>query len=211
MNIIIMGPQGSGKGTQANLLSRKLNIPHIDAGKMLREEVLIGTEIGNEIKKVLEKGDLIPAKIAPKLLKNRIAKEDCENGFILDGFPRDVAQAEFLDSIADINLVIELNIDDALALKRLLNRWECTKCSAIYGIDFPPRKKGVCNVCGGKLVKRSDDKPALIKKRLKVYHEKTEPLIEYYKPRDFVIRIDASRSAADVFKKILLVVTERLS
>lgn len=210
MNIIIMGPQGSGKGTQANLLSRKLRIPHIDAGKMLREEVLQGTEIGKEIKKVLDKGDLIPARIAPKLLKHRLAQEDCEKGFILDGFPRDVEQAEFLDSIVDINLVIELQVDDGLALKRLLNRWECTKCSAIYGVDFPPRKKGICNACGGKLVKRSDDKPALIKKRLKVYHEKTEPLLEYYKPRDITVSIDASRPAAEVFDRMLVAVREIL-
>ena len=204
MRIVLIGPQGSGKGTQGNLLSAALYIPHIDAGQMLREEIAKCSVLGKKIKGIMERGELIPRTIAPKIMNNRLSKNDCQNGFILDGFPRDVVQAKMLEKISSIDAVIELKVSDTLAIKRLLNRWQCMKCDAIYGITLLPKKKGVCNMCGSVLVKRVDDTSLLIKKRLKVYHEETEPLIAYYKKKGTkVFSVDASKSAKIVLSTIL--------
>ena len=185
MRIVILGPQGSGKGTQANLLSAKLKIPHIDAGQLLRDEVAKGTVIGKKIKAKMERGELINPSIAPKIVGTRLVKGDCRTGFILDGFPRDVKQAMLLEKTTAIDAVIELEVNDSLAVKRLTNRLQCMKCDTIYGITIRPKKKGLCDNCGGKLVKRKDDTPALIKRRLRLYHKVTEPLINYFKAKTF--------------------------
>lgn len=203
MRIVLIGPQGSGKGTQANLLSAKLKIPHIDAGQLLREEVAKGTVIGEKISIKMGRGELIDPSIAPIIIGKRLAKSDCGNGFILDGFPRDVKQAKMLEKTTVIDAVIELEVTDSLAVKRLTNRWQCLTCDTIYGITMQPKKKGLCDKCGSKLVKRKDDTPALIKKRLKLYHEVTEPLVRYYKMKTKVITIDASKPVGAAFKEIL--------
>lgn len=203
MNIIILGPQGSGKGTQANLLRGKLKLPHLDVGQMLRDEVQKCTTIGKKIKSILEKGELIPNTIAPNLLKQRLKNADCKDGFILDGFPRDIAQVKLLERLTIVDVVIELKVSDTLALKRLTNRLQCTKCSTIYGVDFPPKKKGLCDKCSGRLVHRSDDTPVLVKKRLQIYHKSTEPVINYFKGQNKVISIDASQPPKQVHQEIL--------
>ena len=203
MRMVILGPQGSGKGTQANLLSAKLKLPHIDAGQLLRDEAEKGTVIGKKIKVAMERGELIDANIAPRILLKRLAKKDCKNGFILDGFPRDVGQAQMLERITRVDVVVELKVSDALAIKRLSNRWQCVKCDAIYGVTILPKKNGLCDWCGGKLVRRNDDTPALIRKRLRLYHEVTAPVMDYFKSRKKLVSVDASVPVGVAFKKIL--------
>ncbi|MBI4141061.1 nucleoside monophosphate kinase [Candidatus Woesearchaeota archaeon] len=203
MRIVILGPQGSGKGTQANLLSEKLKLPHIDAGQLLRDEAEKNTVIGKNIKSTMERGELIAPSIAPKILLKRLAKNDCKNGFILDGFPRDVGQAKMLGKITRVDVVVELKVSDALAIKRLSNRWQCMRCDTVYGITLLPKKSGLCDKCGGKLVRRKDDTPALIKKRLKLYHKVTEPVMDYFKKQNKLVSVDASVPVGVAFKKIL--------
>lgn len=203
MRIVLIGPQGSGKGTQANLLSTKLKIPHIDAGQLLREEVEKGTMLGKKIGVKMARGELIDPSIAPIIIGKRLAKSDCKKGFILDGFPRDVTQAKMLEKTTEIDAVIELEVKDSLAVKRLTNRWQCMKCDTIYGITMQPKKKGLCDKCKRKLVKRKDDTPALIKRRLKLYHKVTEPLITYFKKHTKVIAIDASKPVDAAFNDII--------
>ena len=203
MNIVILGPQGSGKGTQAKKLGIYLKIPHVDAGKLLREKIMTGSEIGQKIKMVIEKGGLISDKIMSKIIKERLIQTDCDGGFVLDGFPRDLKEAEFLDELWEVDKVIFLEVSDGVAVARLSNRWQCEKCNEIYGVDVEPKKKGLCDVCGGKLFQRADDTPKAIKKRLAVFHDETEHLAEYYKPRNVLVRVDASKSIDAVFELVL--------
>lgn len=206
MKVIILGPQGAGKGTQAELVAQKLGIPHIDFGQLLREEVAHKTAFGKRIEKPMKEGTLIPSGLMDRFVQQRLSKPDCAKGFVLDGYPRQLEEAEFLDSIADIDAVIILDIPDDLAIKRLSARRVCEGCiTPLYGL---PEEIGLkCKECGGKLVQREDDKPAAIKRRLKIYHEETEPLIEYYRPRGIVHRIDGSGEVQDVFKKIMRVLS----
>lgn len=197
-----MGPQGSGKGTQADLLSKRFSVPHVDAGQLLREEVAKGTAIGKRVEHALKTGVMVPHDAPDELIKERLSQPDCAKGFVLDGYPRQLPQAEFLDEIADLDAVIVLDISDALAVERLSARRVCEGCTVpIYGLFKDIKQQ--CGECGGKLVQREDDKPAPIKKRLKAYHEITEPLVEYYKPRDIVRRIDADGTVEEVFKRIM--------
>ncbi|MBI4141476.1 nucleoside monophosphate kinase [Candidatus Woesearchaeota archaeon] len=203
MRIVILGPQGSGKGTQANLLSKKFKLPHIDAGQLLRDEVEKGSVVGKKIKLKMERGELIDPEIAPEIIRKRLSKADCKKGFVLDGFPRDIGQAKSLEKITRINVVVELKVSDVIAVKRLTNRWQCMKCDTIYGITIPPKKAGFCDKCGGKLIKRKDDTAPLIKKRLKVYHNVTEPVIDYFKKQNKVVSVDASKPVGVAFKQII--------
>jgi adenylate kinase len=208
MNIIILGAQGSGKGTQAKFLSEKYGLPHISTGDIFREAAEKKIELGLKAKSHWEKGSLVPDEITIGIVKERLSRPDCGQGFVLDGFPRTLAQAEGLDEFAQVDAVIELKISDDDAVKRLSGRRQCRKCSAVYGPENPSKKAGKCGNCGGELYQRDDDKPDVIKKRLGIYHEETEPLLEYYKPRKIVYAVDASKSIKEVFASVCKIIEE---
>ena len=207
MNIILLGPQGSGKGTQATLLAQHFELCTVSVGELLRHEADKKTKRGNLIKETLSRGDLVPTKISMKLLQEYLEKNTCKNGIILDGFPRTLEQAEALDDIIAIDHVIELQLSDEQAVERLTGRLQC-KQGHVYGTDIPPKKKNTCDIDGEKLFMREDDNPNAIKERLTIYHDETEPLLEYYRPRDIVHTVDAAKKPRDVFKAICLVVEE---
>lgn len=182
MNLILLGAPGAGKGTQAEVISDTLNIPQISTGNILREAVKNGTEYGLKAKAAMDSGALVSDDVVIGILKDRIAQDDCKNGFILDGFPRTVPQAEALDSMnARIDKVLEIHVEDAAIQARLSGRRVCEDCGASYHTEFKPTKvEGKCDKCGGRAVQRDDDKPETVIERLKTYHEKTAPLKDYY-------------------------------
>lgn len=184
MNIVILGPPGSGKGTYSDGVSKKFGIPHISTGDLVREAIKSGSELGKRIESYYNKGLLVPDEIIIQLLKDRLSKDDCKKGFILDGFPRNINQAKFLDEIVRVDLVIYIDVPDEIIINRLSTRRICKNCGAIYNLrTMPPKRPGICDRCGGELYQRDDDKPETIKERLKVYREHTAPLIEYYRER----------------------------
>ncbi len=198
MKIILLGPQGSGKGTQAKILKKEFKIPHISIGDLFREITKKKTSIlGRKLKNYMNKGELVPNKITLKILKQRLNKRDCKKGFILDGFPRSLIQAKELDKIEKINKLFYVHVTDSLAVKRLSNRWQCKKCGAIYGIDVKPRKKGYCDKCHVKLYQREDDKPKAIKERLREFHQMIRPILKHYKK--ITVKIDGSLSIKKIF------------
>lgn len=177
-----MGPPGAGKGTYASRLTVKLEVPHVSTGDIVREEIKAQTDLGKRIKEFSDRGDLVPDEIIIDLLKRRLEKPDCERGFILDGFPRTIQQAEALGGITKADIVINLNVPDDVIIQRLSNRLVCRRCGAIYNrLTLKPKKDNVCDKCGGELYTREDDQPKVVKERLNVYRRQTEPLIEYYK------------------------------
>lgn len=207
LRIVLIGPQGCGKGTQAKLIAEKYGIPHIATGDLLREAAEKGTPEGLEVKKYFSKGKLVPEKVIIKIIEGKILSDDCKRGFVLDGFPRNLEQAEALDDITEINFIIVIDAPDELSIKRISSRQNCSQCRRVYGIDIPPKKKGMCDTCKGKLIVREDDKPELVKKRLEVYHDETEPLMEYYKIREDVLqKVDGSKSVEEVFKQIVKII-----
>lgn len=185
MKLVLLGAPGAGKGTQAEAICQKLSIPQISTGNILREAMKAGTELGRMAEEYVNSGRLVPEDIIVKLVKTRLSEDDCKNGFILDGFPRTIGQADALyDMGIDIDRVIELVVEDEVIMKRLSGRRVCESCGASYHIEFKPTKKdGVCDKCGGKTVLRKDDAPQTVKDRLTSYHKQTEPLEEYYRQR----------------------------
>jgi len=193
MRIVMLGPPGAGKGTYASRLTVRLGIPHISTGDMVREEIKKQTDLGKKIKEYSDKGALVPDEIIIKLLAERLGKADCAEGFILDGFPRTISQAEALEKIAKIDLVVNLNVPDEIIITRLSNRLICSKCGAIYNLlTLKPKKEGICDKCGGKLYQREDDKPEVVRERLNVYRRQTEPLIEYYSEKGLLRNISCN-------------------
>lgn len=181
MKMIIIGPQGSGKGSYASRLSQIFGIPHISTGDICREESNAKTSLGKEIEKYMNVGKLVPDEIILQIVKKRLEKPDCKKGFIFDGFPRTIKQAEALGKITDIDIVLELDAPEWLLLKRLSNRRVCEKCEEIYNLlNVKPKKEGICDKCGGELIQRADETSAAIKERLVEYKENTEPLIGFY-------------------------------
>ena len=209
--VVLLGAPGAGKGTQAKMLIEKYKIPQISTGDILRKAVADGTPLGKEAKVIMDAGGLVSDKIVLGLVEERIKQPDCKAGFILDGFPRNTAQAEALDKILtgkDMPLTAALNIDVDMndLLKRLTGRRTCKSCQQMYNIYFsPPKKEGVCDKCGGALFQRDDDKEETIKKRLDVYTKQTAPLIEYYAKKNIMKTIMGTGSIDEIFKKVVAV------
>jgi adenylate kinase len=208
MNIIMLGPPGAGKGTQAKMLVEKLGIPQISTGDMLRAAVKEGTPMGLKAKEYMDGGKLVPDEVVIGIVKDRLGADDCAKGFILDGFPRTIPQAEALDKVLaemgkKIEYVVNVAVPESELLDRLTGRRTCKKCGAMYHIKFnPPKQDGVCDKCGGELYQRDDDKEETILNRLKVYNDQTAPLIEYYKKQGVLVDIDGSKEIKQIFEDI---------
>lgn len=205
MNLIFLGAPGAGKGTQAEVVCEKLGIPAISTGNMLREAVKNGTPAGLAAKECMDRGDLVPDEVVIGILKDRIAQDDAKNGFILDGFPRTVAQAEALDAMGvQIDKVIEISVPDEAIKARLGGRRVCESCGATYHVEFnPPKVEGKCDKCGGNAVQRKDDAPETVINRLKTYHEATAPLVDFYKGRGKLRTVIGQAEVADTSKLVL--------
>jgi len=212
MKIIIIGPPGSGKGTYASRLASAYQIPHVSTGDIVREEIKAHTEIGEEMKRYSDKGELVPDKIIISLLSSRLSRPDSRRGFILDGFPRTREQAKAMDIISTIDLVINLNVPDEVIVARLSNRLVCRNCDAIYNkLTLRPKADNVCDNCRSDLYQRADDKPEVIQERLQVYREKTSPLIEYYAERGIMKDVycnDLMTPPEAIVEKIKLIIDE---
>ena len=199
MKLILLGAPGAGKGTQAEKICQKNNIPTISTGNILREALKSGTEMGLKAKTYMESGQLVPDEILIGIIKDRLAQEDCKGGFILDGFPRTIPQAEALDKMGIvIDKVIDIEVADEKIMQRLSGRRVCEKCGASYHIDYKPsQKEGMCDKCDGKTVQRKDDHPDTIKERLSVYHEQTEPLKGYYEKTGKLVVVEGQEEVKD--------------
>ncbi|MBR3099522.1 MAG: adenylate kinase [Clostridia bacterium] len=202
MNIIFLGPPGAGKGTQAQKICAALNIPQISTGDILRRAMKDGTETGLKAKSYIEAGKLVPDEVIIDIVKERLAMDDCRNGYILDGFPRTVPQAEALDTIAKIDHVIELAVDDQVLVERLSGRRVCVKCGATYHLSMLGGKTN-CAVCGEELIQRKDDSAETVLARLEVYHAQTAPLIGYYEKKGLLQRIDGAQGMDNTYAAIL--------
>ena len=206
--MIIFGPPGSGKGTQAERISEEFNICHISTGDILRESISKKTKLGLEAESYVTLGELVPDNVIIGIIEDRLRMDDCKDGFLLDGFPRNLAQAETLDKILEkigikLDSVIILNVKDEELLKRLVNRRTCKVCSKVHHLIFkPPKKKGFCDQCGGELYQRNDDKEETVRNRLNVYKNQTEPLIDFYRKKGLGLEIDGNKNIPNVFEDI---------
>lgn len=209
MNLILLGAPGAGKGTQAKIIMDRYGIPQISTGDMLREAVAKGTELGKKAKEYMTQGKLVPDEIVIGIVKERLAQKDCENGFILDGFPRTLNQAEALDKMLiemgkKIDAVINVNVPEEEIVKRIVNRRTCKNCGSIYHLIYsPPKKPGICDKCGGELYQREDDKEETVRERYRVYKKNTEPLIDYYKKKGILYDVDGTKDIEGVKKEVL--------
>ncbi|HCF83035.1 MAG TPA: adenylate kinase [Ruminococcaceae bacterium] len=205
MNMIFLGAPGAGKGTQAEVVCKELNIPAISTGNMLREAVKNGTEAGLKAKSFMDAGELVPDDVVIGILKDRIAQPDAQNGFILDGFPRTVEQAEALDKMGvNIDKVVEIAVSDEAITARMSGRRVCEGCGNSYHIEYKPTKvEGICDACGAKVVQRIDDKPETVQARLKTYHEKTAPLKDYYAKRGKLVTVEGQNEIAETSRLTL--------
>ena len=208
MKIIMLGAPGAGKGTQAKMIADKYGVPHISTGDIFRANIKNGTELGMEAKKYMDQGLLVPDELTVRILLDRVAQDDCKNGYVLDGFPRTIPQAEVLDSeltkLGDhIDYAINVDVPDENIVKRMSGRRACLTCGATYHIEHvPPKKEGICDVCGSELVLRDDDKPETVKNRLNVYHEQTQPLIDFYTEKGVLKTVDGTVPMEEVFASI---------
>ncbi len=205
-SIIMLGPQGSGKGTQAKLIAQKLKIPHLSTGDVLREAMKKGTEMGKKAKELINAGKLVPDKVVNGIVRDGLKGAD--DGYILDGYPRNLSQAKELDKFADINYVIELLVPDDVSVERIVSRRTCKACGEIFGAKNPPKKEGICDVCGEKLYQRDDDKEEAVRERLRIYHEETEALLDYYRPKGVAHQVDGTASIDEVNEAIMKVLSD---
>ena len=203
MNIILLGPPGVGKGTAANKLSKKLGIPHIATGDMLRENAAKKTKLGMKAKSYMDSGALVPDDLVIEMIKERLQRKDCKNGFILDGFPRTIYQADEIEKVVNIDRVVNIQASDEIIVERIGRIRVCGECSFVYHLDFiKPNREGFCDKCSGTLYQREDDKPEAVKERLKVYREKTKPLIKYYKEKNLLADVDGSGTPEEEFELV---------
>jgi adenylate kinase len=204
MRLVLVGPPGAGKGTQAEFISAHLGVPKISTGDIFRANVSQGTPLGQEAKRFMDAGDLVPDEITVGMVRDRLADDDARKGFLLDGFPRTVPQARTLDDLllgagTPLDVVLELVVDDDEVVRRLSGRRTCRNCGHIWHVDFdPPSREGVCDICGGELFQRDDDKAETIRHRLEVYYEQTAPLVSYYAETGILVGIDAMGPVDDV-------------
>lgn len=199
MKLILLGAPGAGKGTQAEVICNELKIPAVSTGNMIREALAKGTEMGLKAKSFIDAGKLVPDEVVIGIIKDRLAKDDCANGFILDGFPRTIPQAEALDNMGImIDRVVDIEVPDEKIASRLSGRRVCKDCGASYHLEYKaPKTEGKCDSCGGELVQRKDDEPATVLDRLKVYHEQTEPLKDYYSKKGILRIVEGQEEVAD--------------
>lgn len=208
MKIIMLGAPGAGKGTQAKMIAEKYHIPHISTGDIFRANIKNGTELGKQAKEYMDKGLLVPDELTVKILLDRVAKEDCKDGYVLDGFPRTIPQAEVLDKALtelndQIDYAIDVEVPDENIIRRMSGRRACLSCGATYHVEhIPPKQEGICDACGKELVLRDDDKQETVANRLKVYHEQTQPLIEYYNKKNVLKTVDGTADMQEVFTAI---------
>jgi adenylate kinase len=210
LNLVLLGPPGAGKGTQAARLKARYGVAHLSTGDMLREAVAAGTEVGKEAEGIMARGQLVPDELINRVVAGRIAKPDCAEGFILDGFPRTIAQAKALDDLLaerslKLDAVIEFAVDDDALVERIAGRYACAKCGALYHDSSKPTKvPGKCDACGStKFVRRADDKPETVRARLKAYHEQTAPLLPYYRAKGLLVTVDGMADIDHVSEEIV--------
>ena len=208
MKIVMLGAPGAGKGTQAIMISEKFGLPHISTGDIFRSNIKNGTELGKEAKKYMDEGRLVTDELTVRILLDRVSREDCAGGYVLDGFPRTIPQAEVLtkelSAMGDaIDFALNIDVPDENIVNRMSGRRSCPSCGATYHIQYvPPKKEGICDECGNALILRDDDKPETVLNRLKVYHEQTQPLIDYYNAAGVLRTIDGTRDVDTVFNEI---------
>lgn len=209
MRLVLLGPPGAGKGTQASAIIRKYDIPHISTGDIFRANIKKGTELGKKAKAYMDKGQLVPDGLVVSIVKDRLLEDDCKDGFLLDGFPRTVKQAEALDEeLAKMELkldhVINIDVESDELIKRAVGRRICKNCGATYHIEFnPPKKEKKCDVCGGELYQRDDDTEETVANRIEVYLKQTKPLVDYYTQKGIIFSVDGKQAIEDVFKDIV--------
>ena len=209
LKIIMLGAPGAGKGTQAKKIAAKYSIPHISTGDICRANIKNNTELGQKAKTYMDKGELVPDELVVDLIMDRFKEADCANGYVLDGFPRTIPQAEALDKALNaqgeaVDFAINVEVPDENIINRMSGRRACVGCGATYHIQFNPTKvEGVCDACGEKLILRDDDKPETVKNRLSVYHEQTQPLIDYYAKKNVLAEVDGTKDMEDVFDAIV--------
>ena len=214
MKIIMLGAPGAGQGTQAKKIAEKYDIPHISTGDIFRANIKEGTELGRKAKTYMDQGLLVPDELVVDLVVDRVGKDDASRGYVLDGFPRTIPQAEALDKALEaigekMDYAINVEVPDENIIKRMSGRRACVSCGATYHLEhIPPKKDGLCDTCGAELILRDDDKPETVKKRLDIYHEQTQPLIEYYTKKDILAEVDGTKDMAEVFDAIVKVLGE---
>mgnify|MGYP005846852549 CR=1 FL=1 len=215
MNLVLLGPPGAGKGTQAELIIEKFNIPHISTGDIFRAAIKEGTPLGVEAKRYMDSGQLVPDDVVVGIVKERLAKGDCQKGFLLDGFPRTISQADSLaaflkENRRELTAVINIEVDPQILLKRLTGRRVCRNCAAVYHVETKPSKvAGVCDHCGGEVYQRDDDSPDTVRKRLEVYQAQTEPLINYYQTKGLLFSFDGQLAITELFEQICKLLEDR--
>lgn len=208
MKIIMLGAPGAGKGTQAKMIAEKYSVPHVSTGDIFRANIKNGTELGKEAKKYMDQGLLVPDELTVKILLDRVAQDDCKNGYVLDGFPRTIPQAQVLDKALSelddaIDYAINVDVPDENIIRRMGGRRACLTCGATYHVEhIPPKKEGICDACGSELVLRDDDKPETVKNRLDVYHKQTQPLIDFYEAKGILKSVDGTVPMENVFAAI---------
>lgn len=213
MKIIMLGAPGAGKGTQAKMIADKYHVPHISTGDIFRANIKNGTELGMEAKKYMDQGLLVPDELTVKILLDRVAQDDCKEGYVLDGFPRTIPQAEVLDkALSEINdqidFAINVDVPDENIVRRMGGRRACLGCGATYHIEhIPPKQEGICDTCGKELVLRDDDKPETVQNRLEVYHKQTQPLIDFYGAKGILKTVDGTADMKDVFASIVAILS----